>query len=152
MRRRPCRHGKAASRAASIQDPFLSPLMPTRKARAARMISGATVSRSFSLMSQSGMRSPSSEFTPVSQDWITVGSFGEHPDQLERKLQTLLVIPVEFASLHSPINGAHVSDTAYVRGELAANNAEELLCDLRHSRFVPAGDLPDLINHSRLVL
>ena len=38
------------------------------------MISGATISRSFSLMSRSGTRSLSSGFSPVSQDWITVGS------------------------------------------------------------------------------
>jgi hypothetical protein len=45
------------------------------------MISGATISRSFSLMSRSGTRSPSSGFRPVSQDWITVGSSQSAPSR-----------------------------------------------------------------------
>ena len=57
--------------------------------------------------------------------------FGEHPDQLEGEPQTLFGITVKLASVHPTIDGAHVPDTPDVGGELAADEADELLDDLR---------------------
>jgi hypothetical protein len=64
-------------------------------------------------------------------DYSRIFSFGEHPDQLEGKPQTLLGITVKLASVHPPIDGAHVPDTTYLGGELAADEADELLDNLR---------------------
>ena len=58
-------------------------------------------------------------------------SFGERPDQLEGEPQTLFCITVKLASVHPPIDGAHVPDTADIGGELTAHEADELLDDLR---------------------
>lgn len=76
-----------------------------------------------------------------------VFSFGEHPDELEGEPQTLFRITRELASLHPPIDREHIPDTAGVGGEHAANNADDLLYDHRHRRFVPASNSPDLIDH-----
>jgi hypothetical protein len=54
-------------------------------------------------------------------------SFGEHPDQLEGKPQTLFSIAVKLASVHPPIDGAHVPDTADVGSQLAPNDANKLI-------------------------
>jgi hypothetical protein len=58
-------------------------------------------------------------------------SFGEHPDQLEGKPQALFGIPVKLASVHPAIDRSDVLDTADVGGEFAADEADELLDDLR---------------------
>ena len=58
--------------------------------------------------------------------------FGERADQLEGEPQTLFGITVKLASVHPPIDGAHVPDAAYLGGELAADKADELLDDLRY--------------------
>jgi len=64
-------------------------------------------------------------------DHSRIFSFGEHPDHLEGKPQTLLGITIKLASVHPPIDGAHVPDAANVGGELAADEADELLDNLR---------------------
>jgi hypothetical protein len=64
-------------------------------------------------------------------DYGGIFSFGQHPDQLERKPQTLFGITIELASVHPAIDGAHVPNTADVGGQLASNEADELLDDLR---------------------
>jgi hypothetical protein len=44
-------------------------------------------------------------------DYRGIFPFGKHPDQLKGKPETLFGIPVEFASFHPPIDGAHVPET-----------------------------------------
>jgi hypothetical protein len=51
-------------------------------------------------------------------------SFGEHPYQLEGEPQALFGITVELTSVHPPIEGAHVPDTADVSGQLAPDAAQ----------------------------
>jgi hypothetical protein len=64
-------------------------------------------------------------------DHSRIFSFGEHPDQLEGKPQPLFGIPVKLASVHLPVDGAHVLDANDPGGELAADETDELLNDLR---------------------
>ncbi|MGB6688257.1 MAG: hypothetical protein WBE76_10480 [Terracidiphilus sp.] len=64
-------------------------------------------------------------------DYRRIFLFGQHPNQLERKPQTLFGIPVKLTSVHPPIDGTHVPDSADVGGELPADEADELLDDLR---------------------
>jgi hypothetical protein len=54
---------------------------------------------------------------------------------LESRPQTLLGITVKLASVHPPIDGAYVPDTTYVGGELAADEADQLLDNLRRFSF-----------------
>jgi hypothetical protein len=49
---------------------------------------------------------------------------------LEGEPQTLFSVTVKLASVHPPIDGAHVPDTADVGGELTADDAKELLDNL----------------------
>ena len=133
MRRDLCRRGKAASGAASIQDSFNSLL---------------TFNEESSRGSHDLRRDGLEIVFPHEPKWDAVAefrvqpgqpgldhsgifSFGEHPDQLEGKPQTLFGITVKLASVHPPIDGAHVPDTADVGGELAADEADKLLDDLR---------------------
>jgi hypothetical protein len=64
-------------------------------------------------------------------DHTGIFSFGEHPDQLESESQTLFGITIKLASVHPAIDGTHVPDTPYESGELAPDNADKLLDDLR---------------------
>jgi len=133
MRRDLCRHGKATPEAASIQDRFNSLLTADKES-----------SRSSHDLWRHGLEI----VFPHEPKWDTVPefgvqpgqpgldhggifSFGEHPDQLEGKPQTLFGITVKLTSVHPPIDGAHVPDATDVGGELAADEADELLDDFR---------------------
>jgi len=65
-------------------------------------------------------------------DYSGIFFFGEHSDQLEGEPQTLLGITVKLTSVHPPIDGAHVPDSAHVSCELAADEAHKLFDDLRN--------------------
>jgi hypothetical protein len=133
MRRHLCRHGKAALEAASIQDSFNSLLTADQES-----------SRGSHDLRRDGLeivfphepnRDPITEFRVQAGqpglDHSGIFFFGEHPDQLEGKPQTLFGIPVKLAPIHPAIDGAHIPDTANAGGELAPDEADKLPDDLR---------------------
>src|SRR5579872_1749805 len=133
MRRDLCRDGKATQQAASIRDSFNSLLTADEES-----------SRSSHDLRRHGLQivfphepkwDAVAEFrVQASQPGLDYGGiflFGEHPDQLEGEPQTLFGITVKLTSVHPPIDGAHIPDTSDIGGELAANEADELLDDLR---------------------
>jgi len=133
MRRDLCRHGKAAPKADSIQYPFNSLLTADEE--------GSRGSHDLRRHGLQILFPHEPKWDPVPEFRVQAGepgldhsgifSFGEHPDELEGKPQTLFGITVEFASVHPPIDGAHVPDAADVGGEFSADEADELLDDLR---------------------
>jgi hypothetical protein len=116
MRRDPCRHGKAAPKAASIQDPSNSLLTADEE--------GSRGSHDFRRHGLQIVLSHEPKWDAVAEfrvqagqpglDYCRIFSFGEHPDQLEGESQTLFGIAVKLTSVHPPIDGAHVPDTADV--------------------------------------
>jgi len=133
MHRELCRHGKAAPKAASIQDSLN--LLLSANAESSR--------RSHDLR-RHGLQivfPHEPKWDAVTELRVQAGelgldhsgtfSFGEHSDQLEGEPQTLFGITVKLASVRPPIDGAHVPDAADVGSKFAADEADELLDDFR---------------------
>jgi hypothetical protein len=124
---------KRPRKAASIQDPFNSLLAADEE--------GSRGSHDFRRHGLQILFPHEPKWDPVPEFRVQAGepgldhsgifSFGEHPDELEGKPQTLFSIAVKLTSVYPPIDGAHIPDTADVGGELAADKADELLDDLR---------------------
>jgi hypothetical protein len=136
MRRHPCLRGKAARKAASIQDSF--DLLLTANEESPR---GPHDLRRHGLKI---VFPHEPKWDVVTEFRVQAGQpgldhsgiflFGEHSNQLEGERQTLFAITIELASIHLPIDGAHVPDTADVGCELAPDEADELLDDLRNGK------------------
>jgi hypothetical protein len=133
MRRDLCRHGKAAPKGRF--DSRFTNFLLTADEEGSRSAHDLRRHDLEIVFPHEPKRDPVTEFRVqagqpgLDHSWIF--SFGEHPDQLEGKPQSLLGIPVELAPLHPPIDGAHILDSADVGCELAADETNKPLDDLR---------------------
>jgi hypothetical protein len=129
LRRHPSRRGKAALGAASIQDSFNSLLTVNEES-----------SRGSHDLRRHGLQivfphepkwNAVTEFKVQARkpglDHNGIFSFGEHPDQLEGKPQTLFRITVKLASVHPPINSSHVPNTDLAKGGMSCTKMSQLM-------------------------
>ena len=124
--RRLCRHGKAESgRSASIQIHLNSLLTANQEGsrsshdlRRNGLQIVSLMSRSWEAVAEFGVQAGEPGL-----DHSGIFSFGEHPDQLEGKPQTLFGITYSSLPFIHRSTAQHVPDTPDVGGELAADEA-----------------------------